>query len=120
VLKLIPVILAIALSSPLFAQAPHRHRSRKQWAVSIAILVAANILDARSSLGRQELNPLLRNSRGESSAVRTIAFKSAAVGGILTIEALLVRSRPELARTASVVNFVSAGAVTAVAINNLQ
>ncbi len=117
-LKSIPVILAIALSTPSFAQTSHQPRSKKRWVLSAAVLVAANILDARSSLGRQELNPLLRNGRGEFSSGRAVALKSASIGGILAFEAILMRNRPELARTSSIVNFVSAGAVTATAINN--
>ncbi len=113
-----PLILAIALAAPCFSQASERPRSRKMWIVSAVALAAANILDARSSLGRPELNPLLRNAQGNFSVARSAALKSAAVGGSLALEALLIRSRPELARTSSLVNFVSAGAVTAVAIRN--
>ncbi len=116
--KSICIILALALSTPCFAQAPHRTRSKKQWVLSAVALVAANILDARSSVGRQELNPLLRNSRGEFSRGRAVAIKSAGIGGVLALEAVLMRTRPELCRTSSLVNFVSAGAVTATAINN--
>ena len=116
--KLIRIILAIVLSAPCFAQIPVRTRSRKQWVLSAVALVAANILDARSSIGRQELNPLLRNGRGEFSCGRAVAMKSAGLGGVLVVEALLMRTRPELARTSSIVNFVSAGAVTAAVVNN--
>ncbi len=116
--KGIVVILVVVLSSPLLAQDSRQPQSKRMWLLSAVALVAANVLDARSSMGRQELNPLLRNSRGEFAAGRGIAVKSAAIGGALAVQAIAMRRRPELRRTSSIVNFVSAGAVATIAVRN--
>ncbi len=91
---------------------------KKLWIASILALVAANAFDAASSFGRQEANPFLRGSNGQFSPARGFAIKSASTGGLLTLQFLLVRNRPEARRTASIINFVSAGAIAATAARN--
>ena len=43
-------------------------RGKKLWWTSVAALAASSVLDARSSWGHRELNPLLQNSNGRFSA----------------------------------------------------
>jgi hypothetical protein len=54
---------------------------KSAWKVSIALFGAANVLDARSSAGHNEANPLLRNGQGRLSVGRWAEIRSAASGG---------------------------------------
>jgi hypothetical protein len=49
---------------------------------------------------------------------RAFALKSAASGGLLAFETFLIRRNPEAAKTSTLVNYVSAGALAGVAIRN--
>jgi hypothetical protein len=95
-----------------------KRRWHTQWVISAVALTAANLLDARSSAGAMEANPLLRNPQGGFSMGRAFAFKSVASGGLLVFEAYLIRKKPEYAKTSALVNFVSAGALAGVAARN--
>lgn len=112
------LLLVLTLAANCFAASPAEARWKKTWLLSAAVLVAASFADAHTSLGRSEANPLLRNSRGEFSGARAVALKSTAVGGTLALEICLSRSRPQLRRAGSVVNFASAAALTAAAARN--
>lgn len=90
----------------------------KKWIVSALALTAANLLDMRSSAGQMEANPLLSNSQGQLSTGRAVAFKAVASGSLLLFETYLIHKRPEIAKTSTITNFVSAAALTGVAIRN--
>jgi hypothetical protein len=95
---------------------------KKVWKVSMAALAAANVLDARSSVGHYESNPLLSNGQGRFSAGRGIAVKSAASGGMLLVQVLLLKRKPEqrLEKPAAIVNFAAAAAVGVTAYRNTK
>ena len=54
-----------------------------------------NLLDAHSSAGRRELNPLLRGSDGTFSARKALLIKSAFGGGFFAAQWWLARKNPE-------------------------
>jgi hypothetical protein len=117
--KLIGVLLVVVLAGACFGAEPARKSNWKtRWIISAVALTAASFCDARSSRGRIELNPLLRNSRGEFSGARGLAFKSVAAGGMLTVQAVLGRRNPEMYKTGTMVNFVAAGALGLTAARN--
>jgi hypothetical protein len=95
---------------------------KKVWTVSVAVLGAVNVMDARSSAGGLETNPLLRNGQGRFSAGRAVAVKSAASGGMVLVQLLLLRRMPEqrLEKPAAIANFVAAAAVGATAYRNTK
>jgi len=95
---------------------------KKAWIVSVGALIAVNVLDARSSVGRYETNPLLRDSQGRFNTRRTVMIKSAASGGMLAIQMVLHRRMPEqsLERPSAVVNFAAAAAVGSTAFRNTR
>lgn len=98
---------------------PANHNSwKKPWIASVLVLIAANAFDAHSSMGRQELNPLLRNSQGQFSVARGFAIKSAMTGSILTLQFSLCRNRPELRKSSTILNLISAAAVAGTAVRN--
>lgn len=105
---------------PCFAESGSRWK--KVWAASVGALATANVLDARSSAGRYEANPLLRDSQGRFSPGRAAMIKSAASGGVLLLQLLLRRKMPEheLEKPAAVINFATAAALGATAYRNTR
>jgi len=100
--------------------APHaRAESKKKriWQISAAVLGAVTIADVHSSLGRHELNPMLRSSNGRFGA-RGIAVKSAIVGGALGAQWLLLRKNPKASGYAAGANFAMAAATSAAVARN--
>ena len=95
---------------------------KKTWIVSVGALIAVNVLDARSSVGGYETNPLLRDSQGRFNTRRTVMIKSAASGGMLVIQMVLHRRMPEqsLEKPSAVVNFAAAAAVGTTAFRNTR
>jgi hypothetical protein len=110
--------LFFVFTSAGFGQEMPKRRWRTQWILSAVALTAANLLDARSSAGAFEANPLLRNSQGRFATGRAFAYKSAASGGMLLLEAYVIRKNPSFEKTSAIANFVSAGALAGVAVRN--
>ncbi len=91
---------------------------KKLWWASVAAVVAASLLDVASSQGGKEANPLLQGPNGTFSTGRALLLKSVASGGIIGIEAWVLHRSPSSARSASVVNFATAGTISALAVRN--
>ena len=85
--------------------------------VSQAALVAAHAVDAHSSFGHPEANPLLRGSCGEFGA-RGALVKVAALAGLLVMEHLVTRKHPSTRRAFLWINWAGAGGAAAVAARN--
>jgi len=83
---------------------------KKAWIVSGGAVIAVNVLTSRSSVGRYETNPLLRDSQGRFNTRRAVMIKSAASGGMLMLQAVLHKRTPEqsLEKPSTVVNFAAA------------
>lgn len=101
-------------------QSGTQRRSKKLWALSTAALIAANVLDVGTSLGRYEQNPALRDAQGRFSPARGILIKSVASGGSLLVQMLLARSMPQkkIYKPAAIVNLTCAGVLAGVALHN--
>lgn len=95
----------------------HDARWRRQWAISLAPLFASEALDAASSYGMRELNPLLAGSNG-GFGMRATALKFGVVGALAGAEYFVVRKRPASAKFFTLVNWVTAGATTGLAVHN--
>jgi len=93
-------------------------RSKRLWWASVAVVVAAALLDVASSRGGVESNPVLRTSTGTFNTRRALLLKSVATGGMLATEAWVMRRSPKSDHSAAVVNFASGGAVAGLAIRN--
>lgn len=107
------------------AKAPPCHAEgdqpgKKQWILSALALVASNALDVHSSLGRDEMNPLLRSPNGTFNSRRAILIKSAATGGALLVQALLIKKNPDrkLYKPFAITNAVVAGVTAGTAFRN--
>lgn len=112
------------LSASEFVAAPgaeqrvgHDSRWHRQWAISLAPLFASEALDAASSYGMRELNPLLAGSNG-GFGMKATTIKFGVVGALAGAEYFVVRKHPASAKFFTIVNWVSAGATTGLAVHN--
>ena len=64
------------------------------WIATWVAFVAVNVLDAHSSCGRFEGNPLLRSDSGVFSGRRALVVKSAAGGGFFALQCWLAHKDP--------------------------
>jgi hypothetical protein len=92
---------------------------RKQWAFSLAPLLVSESLDAASSYGMRELNPVLASSDG-SFGMKSASLKFGAVGALAGVEYALVKKYPRSARFFTIVNWTTAGATTGLAVHNFR
>jgi hypothetical protein len=97
----------------------HDARWRRQWVISLAPLFASEALDAASSYGLRELNPLLASSNG-GFGTKATGIKFGVIGALAGTEYFVVRKHPVSAKFFTIVNWVTAGATTGLAIHNFQ
>jgi hypothetical protein len=91
----------------------------KRWAISIAPLLASQALDAASSYGMRELNPVLAGPDG-TFGVKATAVKFGIVGGLIGVECVVVKQFPKSAKFFTVLNWTTAGVTTGLAIHNYR
>jgi hypothetical protein len=94
-------------------------RWRRQWVISLATLVAAQTLDAASSYGMRELNPLLASANG-GFGLKAVAIKFATMGAFMGVESMLVRKHPKTAKMFTLLNWTAAGVTASFAVHNYQ
>ena len=90
------------------------------WRASVAALAVANVMDARTSWGKYELNPTLSGKNGTFGREGAL-IKLGIVSGMFVLETVVLRRQAfeeALPRT-SLVNFGSASVTGATAIRNL-
>jgi len=95
------------------AQSP----SMKAWKISLVPLVSSQALDAASSYGMRELNPLLASSNGGFEQKAT-SIKLGATAAIVGVEYLIVRKYPRSTRVISKLNWTSGIVTTGFAVHN--
>lgn len=93
------------------------NESRKAWTRSLIPLFASQSLDAASSYGLRELNPLLADPNG-GFGMRATTVKFAAVGMFAGGEYVLVRKYPRSAKFFSKLNWTAAAVTAGFAIHN--
>jgi hypothetical protein len=106
-------IFAALVLSMLTAYA--QDRPQRNWNISVAFFVGAQVMDTMSSRGSVEANPVL--GRGQFGA-RQMAIKAGIGGGVVLAERMIVRKRPEIRRFFTWANYGSGAAVAGVAIRN--
>lgn len=92
---------------------------KKAWTWSAAALMASVAADTASSMGRTELNPLLRGPAGQFNA-RSAALKFSIAGALVGSQYLFLRKHPEQAAWAAAGNFAAAGLTAGVAVRNYR
>ena len=90
------------------------------WRTSLAALAVANVMDARTSWGKFELNPNLSGQNGKFGREGAL-IKLGIVSGTFVVEAVVLRHRASkrFYRGLALVNFGSASVTGATAIRNL-
>src|SRR5580700_4735263 len=91
-------------AAPGFAAA--QARSYTAWKISLGAVVASEAMDALSSRGLHELNPLLANSEGQFGAKATL-LKIGFTGALLGMEYIVMRSHPGAAKVFWKINVIS-------------
>ncbi len=119
---LFKLVLTATLVSALAAGAePENSKSfsKKAWWGSVAALATATALDAQSSWGRREANPLLPQQNGNFGA-GALALKVALAGGGLLLQWRLLRHQQKLEKELAIVNAGVAAGLTGVAVHNYR
>ena len=94
-----------------------RHSTIKAWEISLVPLVSSQALDAASSYGMRELNPLLASSNGGFER-KAASIKLGAAAAIVGVEYLIVRKYPRSTRVISKLNWTSGIVTTGFAVHN--
>src|SRR5690349_13256411 len=82
--------------------AAEERRGSRLWKWSLAVLAAANVADAATSLGHRELNPVLGNG---AFGARSVGIKASIAGGGIVVQYLILKRRPAAAPKAAFINF---------------
>ncbi len=95
-------------------------RWKKAWIASWIAFAAVNFLDAHSSAGKRELNPLLSNSQGRFSARKAALIKSAVGGGFFAVQWWMARKNrdADYYRTFTIANSAMTAGLGTVAVHN--
>lgn len=112
------LLCALGNARPSYAASPKHWK--KKWILTAVALTAAHVLDAHSSRGGHEANPLLRGPNGEFRMRKAVLVKSAAAGGLLLAQAILARKLPRrrLYKPFTYMNVIAGGVTTATATRN--
>jgi hypothetical protein len=89
----------------------------RSWKISLAPLVASQALDATSSYGMRELNPLLVSSNG-GFEMKATSIKLGVTGAVVGVEYLIVRRYPRSARLISKLNWTTGIVTIGFAVHN--
>ena len=113
------LFLTLFLTLTAFGQqlADQQPIGKNLWRASLVTLAATNALDIQSSWGKRELNGPLAGSTGRFDG-RSALIKLGVVGGVWTLEYLVLRRQPALYRKLAFVNFGDSSVTGALAIRN--
>jgi len=106
-------VFALLVLSMLTASA--QERPRRNWNISVAFFAGAQAMDAVSSRGGIESNPVL--GRGQFGASQA-AIKAGIAGGVILSEWMILRRHPDTRRLWTWANYGAGTAVAAVAVRN--
>lgn len=90
-------------------------RPQRNWNISVAFFVGAQVMDTMSSRGAIETNPVL--GRGQFG-MRQMAIKGGIASGVILAERAILRKHPDTRRFWTWVNYGTGAAITAVAVRN--
>lgn len=89
----------------------------RAWERSLIPLFASQSLDAASSYGYRELNPMLADANGKFG-MKATSVKFSVVAGLVGVEYLLVRKSPKAARLFEKLNWSSSALTSGLAVRN--
>ncbi len=111
------MILLLMAGATAFASDSIEQSAMKSWKISLVPLVASQALDASSSYGMRELNPLLAGSDG-GFGMKAASIKLGATGVLVGVEYLIVKKYPRSARVISKLNWTTGIVTTGFAVHN--
>jgi hypothetical protein len=117
---LLAAVAAGAADLPVTRVSPEesaRSAALQSWKISLAPLVGSQALDASSSYGMRELNPVLASANGGFEK-KGAAIKLGVTGAVVGIEYLVIRRFPRSARTIAKMNWTTGIVTTGFAIHN--
>ena len=94
-----------------------RADASRAWKRSLIPLLASQSLDAASSYGYRELNPVLADADGRFG-VKSTTLKFAVVGVVIGVEYLVARKCPRMADLLSKLNWSGSVVTTGFAVHN--
>lgn len=86
--------------------------------ISQAAFAAGVTVDIASSIGKRELNPLLRSADGRFDLKLATLFKVAPAAGVQTGTEYVTRKNPKTRKALAIVNLALSGVLFGVAIRN--
>ena len=110
--------LLVTSPSPVERQRSKQRCWKKAWIASWVAFAVINALDAHSSAGRAEANPLLRNANGTFSGTRAALLKSGAGAGFLAVQWWVGRRNPEHYRMFTITNTALNTGLAAIVVRN--
>jgi hypothetical protein len=112
-----PMIAKIMETEPDPKREKKARRAKMLWRVSMAAFVTATALDAATSVGKYESNPLLRSADGKFG-MKGMAIKGGIAGAVLAPQ-IAYRDHRELHSKFAILNFIETGFFAGLAIHNL-
>ena len=114
----VAALLTLQTLSAQNVERPEQGRKRSVWwKVSAVALAAATSVDAHSSWGRVEANPVLAGRNGRFGS-QGVALKALITGGVLSAQYMMMRNHPKAEKYGTWTNFVLAGALGSAAAYN--
>ncbi len=100
----------------------NKRKWKKTWIASWIAFAAVNMLDTHSSVGRPELNPLLRGKDGKFSVGKAALIKAAIGGGFFGLQYWMTKTNPDknYYKAFSIATGAAAGGLGAVAVRNYR
>ena len=94
-----------------------RAAALRAWKISLLPLVGSQALDASSSYGMRELNPLLASGNG-GFGMKGVAIKLGVTSAVVGVEYLVIRKYPRSMRVISKLNWTTGIVTTGFAVHN--
>jgi hypothetical protein len=95
----------------------HAQDALRAWKYSLIPLAGSQVLDATSSYGARELNPILASPNG-GFETKALSIKLVATGAVVGVEWLIVRKYPRSEHVLTRLNWVMGVTTTGFAIHN--
>jgi hypothetical protein len=116
--KIVSLLLAFSLVQQAAAQ-ELKPRRGFWWKLSAAALTAATMVDAHSSWGHNEINPVLRGPNGRFG-VQGLAMKALITTGVIGTQYFLLKRTPQAEKYGVITNFALAGVLGTAAMYNYK
>ena len=113
-----PTVAEVETNTAAVAAKKNNGTINKVWAASIAALLGGTMMDAASSWGKSETNPLLRSANG-TFGMRGLMIKGGLAGAMIAPE-ILMRNNEDAKKKFAIANFIAAGVFSAVVFHNVS